>query len=122
MRDSAEPLLINLWTDQLLSERLRMDVDGVKIVNVYKPPTSRMIPSAIPAFSHLCLYTGDFNCQHVDWGYSTTSPYGESLVDWATKSNLALSHSPKGAPSFFSGRWNTSTNPDLAFASKGHAC
>ena len=47
---------------------------------------------------HSCLYAGNFNCQHVDWGYSTTSPDGESLVDWASKSNLALLHNPKDAP------------------------
>ena len=38
------------WTlaDQSLDgsvEWLCVDVDGIKIVNVYKPPTSRMIPS-----------------------------------------------------------------------------
>ena len=97
-----------------------MDVDGVKIVNVYNPPTSRMTSLAIPVFPHPCLYAGDFKCQHVDWGYSTTSPDGESLVDWATKGNLALLHNPKDAPSFFSGRWKTGTKPDLAFASNGH--
>ena len=88
-------------TDQSLDgsvvEWLCVDVDGVKIANVYKPPTSRMIPSAISVFPHPCLYAGDFNCQHVDWGYSTTSPDGESLVDWVTKSNLALLHNPKDA-------------------------
>ena len=84
---------------------LCVDVDGVTIINVYKPPTSRMTPSAIPVFPHLCLYASDLNCQHVDWGYSTISSDGESLVDWATKSNLALLHNPKDAPSFFSGRW-----------------
>ena len=101
---------------------LCVDVDGVKIVSVYKPPTSRMTSSAIPMFPHHCLYAGDFNCQHVDWSYNTTSPDGESSVDWATKSNLALLHNPKDAPRFFSGRWNTGTNPDLAFASNGHVC
>ena len=81
-----------------------------------------MITSAIPVFPHPCLYASDFNCQHVNWDNNTTSPDGESLVDWATKSNLALLHNPKDPPSFFSGRWNTCTNPDLAFASKGHVC
>ena len=108
------------WTfaDQSLDgsvvEWLSVDVDGVKIVQVYKQPTSRMISSAIPEFPHPCLYAGDFNCQHVDWGYSTSSPHGQSLVDWATKSNLALLLNSKDASSFFSGRWNTDTNPDLA--------
>ena len=31
-------------------------------------------------------------------------------------------HNPKDASSFFSGRWNTGTNPDLAFASNGLVC
>ena len=97
------------WTlaDQSLDgsvvEWLLVDVDGAKIVNVYKPPTSRMI-SSIPAFSHPCLYAGHFNCQHADWGYSTTSLDEESLADWATKSSLALLNNPEDAPSFFSGR------------------
>ena len=99
-----------------------MDVDGVKIVYVYQPPTSQMTSSAIPVFPHPCLYAGYCNCQHVDWGYSTTSPDGESLVDWATKSNLAFLHNPKDASSFSSGRWNTGINLDLAFASNGHVC
>ena len=44
------------------------------------------------------------------------------MVDWATKSNLALLHNPKDAPRFFCGRWNTGTNPDLAFAGNGLVC
>ena len=106
--------------DGSVVEWLCVYVDGVKIVIVYKPPTSLMTSSAIPVFPHPCLYAVDFNCQHVDW--STTSPDEESLVDWATKSSLALLHNPKGAPSFFSGRCNTGTNPHLAFASNGNMC
>ena len=100
-------------------EWLCVDIDGIKIINVYKPPMTRWLPSVIPMFSHPCLYAGDFNCQHTDWGYSSISPDGESLVDWATQGNLSLLHNPKDAPSFFSGRWSTGTNPDLAFASIG---
>ena len=90
----------------------------MEIVHVCKPPTSRKTSSGTPVFPHPCLYAGDFNCQHVNWDYRTTSPDGESLDGWVTKSNIALLHNPKDAPSFFSGRWNTGTNPDLAFASK----
>ena len=52
-------------------------------------------------FPHPCLYAGDSNCQHVNWDYSITSPDGESLDGWVTKSNIALLHNPKDAPSFF---------------------
>ena len=102
------------WTlaDQSCSgsaiEWLSVDIDGVKIINVYKPPPSRFTPSAIPVFPHPSLYAGDFNCQHTEWGYTSISPDGERLVDWATKSDLVLLHNPKDAPSFFSGRWNKS--------------
>ena len=43
-----------------------MDVDGYKIVNVYKPPPTRLQASDLPVFPHLCLYAGDFNCQYAD--------------------------------------------------------
>jgi len=98
-------------------------VDRYKIVNIYKPPSSsRLTPTAIPVFPHPCLYSGDFNCQHTDWGYNTISADGECLVDWATKNNLVLLNNPKDAPSFYSGRWNTGTNPDLAFVSTSDRC
>jgi len=32
-----------------------------------------------PTFPHPSLYVGDFNCQHVNWGYNATSPDGETL-------------------------------------------
>ena len=70
-------------------EWLCVDVDGYKIVNVYKPPPTRLQTLDLPVFPHLCLYAGDFN------------------------------YNAKDAATFYSGRWNTGTNPDLAFASVG---
>ena len=96
------------------TEWLCVDVNGVNIVNVYKPPLVSLTPNAIPLFPHPGLYAGDFNCQHTDWGYHSITPDGERLSDWAPNSGLVLLHNPKDAPSFFSGRWNTGTNPDLA--------
>ena len=71
----------------------------------------------LPAFPHPCLYAGDFNCHHVDWGYDNSNPDGECLAGWASANNFTLLYSPKKATSFHSGRWKTDTNPDLAFAS-----
>ena len=71
----------------------------------------------LPVFPHPCLYAGDFNCRHADWGYDDNSPDGECLADWASINCLALLYNAKDAASFYSGRWNTGTNPDLAFAS-----
>jgi len=71
-------------------------------------------------FPHLSLDVGDFNCQHVNWGYSTTSPDGESLASWAAANKLGLLLNAKEVTSFISRRWNVSINPDLAFANVGH--
>ena len=100
-------------------EWLCVDVDGYKIVNVYKPPPTRLRTLNLPVFPHHCLYAGDFNCRHADWGYDDNSPDGECLAGWASINCLALLYNAKDAASFYSGRWNTGTNPDLAFASIG---
>ena len=96
-----------------------MDVDGYKIVNVYKPPPTRLRTLDLPVFPHPCLYAGDFNCRHADWGYDDNSPDGECLAGWASINCLALLYNAKDAACFYSGRWDTGTNPDLAFASVG---
>ena len=98
-------------------EWMCVDVDGYNIVNVYKPPPTRLQASDFPVYRHPTLYAGDFNCQHVDWGYDTTTADGECLASWASSNGLTLLYSPKDAASFHSGRWKTDTNPDLAFAS-----
>ena len=100
-------------------EWLCVDVDGYKIVNVYKPPPTRLRTLDLPVFPQPCLYAGDFNCRHADWGYDENSPDGECLAGWASINCLALLYNAKDAASFYSGRWNTGTNPDLAFASVG---
>ena len=55
-------------------EWLCVDVDGYKIVNVYKPPPTRLRSLDHPVFPHPCLYAGNFNCRHADWGYDDNSP------------------------------------------------
>ena len=73
----------------------------------------------LPVFPHPCLYVGNFNCRHADWGYDNNSPDGECLTGWASINCLVLLYNAKDAASFYSGHWNTGTNPDLAFASVG---
>ena len=95
-----------------------MDIDGYKIVNVYKPLPTRLQSLDLPVFPHPCLYVGDFNSRHADWGYDNSLD-GECLAGWASINCLALLYNAKDAASFYSGHWNTGTNPDLAFASIG---
>ena len=98
---------------------LCVDVDGYKIVNVYNPLPMQLQTLNLPVFPHPCLYAGDFNCRHADWGYDDNSLDGECLAGWASINCLALLYNAKDAASFYSSHWNTSTNPDIAFASIG---
>ena len=59
-----------------------VDVDGYKIVNVYKSPPIRLQVFDLPVFPHPCLYAGDCNYHHVDWGYDANSADLECLVGW----------------------------------------
>ena len=100
-------------------EWLCMDICGFKIINVCKPPSSQMTPTSILMFSHHCLYAGDFNCQHTNWGYINTNEDGSCLATRAAGAHLSPLYDPKGPASFLSGRWGSETNLDVAFASSG---
>ena len=63
------------------TEWLCVDVDGVNIVNVYKPPSVFLTSNAIAVFSHPCLCSDEFNCQHTDWGYHFITPDEDGLAD-----------------------------------------
>jgi len=119
VHERMEWSLVDQYPEQSETEWLHVDVAGYKIINVYKPPRSRLTPTAIPTFPHPSLYVGDFNCQHVNWGYNTTFPDGESLDIWPTSNNIGMLYKPKETASFFSRRWNVGTNPDLALESLG---
>ena len=51
--------------------------------------------------------------------FDNKSPDGECLAGWASINCLALLYNAKDAASFYSGRWNTGTNTDLAFPRVG---
>jgi len=121
VHERLEWSLVDQSSDQSETEWLCIDDDvtGYKIVNVYKPPRSRLTPTTIPTFPHPSLHVGDFNCQHVNWGCNTTTLDGESLDSWATSNKIGLLYNPVETASFFSRRWNVGINPDLAFASFG---
>ncbi|TKS82867.1 hypothetical protein D9C73_016976 [Collichthys lucidus] len=97
-------------------EWIATKVQNTTIVNIYKPPPSRLIPSSrldVPAPTG---YAGDFNSHHTDWGYSSCNADGDSLVDWASTVDAILLYDPKEPCTFYSAQWNSTTNPDLAFA------
>ena len=98
-------------------EWLCVDVGGYKTINVYKPPPTLLRFLDLPVFLHPCLYAGNFNCRYVNWGYDDNSPDGKCLVGWESINCPAFLYNAKDAASFYSSRWNTSINPDLAFTS-----
>ena len=102
-------------------EWLVTEVQETTIVNVDKPPQSELYPTSLPSVPAPAIYAGDFNCQHTYWGYKHTIKDGDTLSDWASSTEAVLLYEPKEPPSFFSARWNTYTNPDLAFA-VGRSC
>ena len=61
-------------------EWLCVVVDDYKIVNVYKPPPTQLRTLDLPVFPHPCLYAGDFNCRHVDWGYDDDNRRNRSFT------------------------------------------
>ena len=91
-------------------------VQETTVVNVYKPPPSKLQPGSLLDAPAPAVYAGDFNCWSTDWGYKTTNPDGAYLADWASTADAALLFDLKEPHSFISRRWNTETNPDLAFA------
>ncbi|KAJ8353631.1 hypothetical protein SKAU_G00211980 [Synaphobranchus kaupii] len=91
-------------------------ITKIQETSVVNPPPSALTAPSLPSVTAPAIYAGDFNCQHTDWGYNHTSQDGETLSDWASNTEALLLFDPKESPSFFSARWNTYTNPDLAFA------
>ena len=64
----------------LETECLCVDIDGYRIVNVYKSPPTRLQASDLPVLPHPVVYAGGFYCPHVNWGYRTISVDGECFV------------------------------------------
>ena len=90
--DQAPPTLETKW--------LCVDVDGYRIVNVYKSPPTRLQASDLPVFPYHGFYAGDFNRPNVNWGYRTSSADGECLVALASLNGLALFTTQRTWPPF----------------------
>ena len=68
------------------TEWTAVEVKGVNVINVYKPPPAWLLKNSIPTFSSPCIYAGDFNCHSIIWGYSATNHDGTALEEWASAS------------------------------------
>ena len=99
-------------------EILRVDLRGISVGSVCKPPGERFSfhqpPTAVGDQQHVII--GDFNSHSSTWGYATTNIDGELVEDWTENQRLTLIHDPKLPSSFNSGRWRRGYNPDIIFA------
>ena len=89
-----------------------IETSGISITNVYCPPPAPFSVHTLPLppACYTVFVAVDFNCHHTSWGYSAGEENGEALLTWAESSDLQLLYDPREP------RWNTTTNPDLAFA------
>ena len=104
-----------------------MKIEGTTVVNVYKPPNTTLQDNSIPAFPLLVYMQqtcrlpliANMHSHSNTWGYQSTDPDGKTNESWASAAVLQLLYNPKQQDSFHSGRWSSTTNPDLAFANIG---
>ena len=116
IRDDVQWTPIDQCREDAEVEWIATKVQETTVVNIYKPPTSRLEQGSFPDHPAPVVYAGDFNSWHTDWGYKTSTRDGEFLAEWSSSVDAVLLYDPKEPSSFVSGRWNTETNPDLAFA------
>ena len=99
-------------------EILKVDMRGISVTSVYKPPGERFSfhqpPTAVGDQQQVII--GDFNSHSSTLGYATINTDGELVEDWAENQILSLIHDPKLPSSFNSGRWRRGYNPDIIFA------
>ena len=97
---------------------LRVDLNGISVTSVNKPPGERFsFHQPLTAVGdQQQVIIGDFNSHSSTWGYATTNTDGELVEDWAENQRLSLIHDPKLPSSFNSGRWRRGYNPDIIFA------
>lgn len=94
-------------------EVLGLDVKGLNLVNVYKPPSRLWSDDPLPTFAEATSYVGDFNSHHHDWGYSHNDINGNKISDWIQLNNCRLVMNLKDRKTFRSAAHQSESNPDL---------
>ena len=56
-----------------------IEVSGITVVNIYKPPGVEWPTPALPILPHPTVYTGDFNSHNTEWGYRVSDKAGDQL-------------------------------------------
>ena len=99
------------------TEWLCLDVDGYQIVNVYKPPSIRLQASDLPVSHILVFMLTTLIASMLIGVMMPTVPMENAWLARQVPKILLHFITQRMLASFHSGRWNTSTSPDLAFVS-----
>lgn len=70
------------------------------IVNTYRPPSDEGTEFKMPCLPHPCVYVGDFNCRHPNYGYQGYDLAGRQLVKWVEANNLTQISDPTSQYTF----------------------
>jgi hypothetical protein len=92
---------------------LAVEVNGISIVNVYKPHSVNWLNNTLEKLPHPAIYVGDFNSHNQVWGYEHNDIDGNRLMEWMTLYNMHLIYHPKDIGTFRSARWQKEYTPDL---------
>lgn len=78
-------------------------VNGLTVVNVYKPPNEVWPDPPFSPLSHPLIVAGVFNSHHTSWGYSTNDRNGEHITEWADLNRMYLVYDAKDMGTFRGG-------------------
>lgn len=118
VREDLRNFKVLHFSDENNIFRIVIELFGIKVINIYKPPNQAWPNPACQVELHPAVFVGDFNSHHTQWGYQRNNDNGTSLSNWAESANLFLVHDLKQLPTFYSARWRRSYNPDLCFLTK----
>ena len=90
-------------------EVITVELPGVVVHYVYKPPTEQFLLHPLGRRSMLHIVNGDFNIHKTLWGYTSTDNDGEAVDLWAESNNISLIHNS----TVLYGRKGTTLNPYL---------
>jgi Reverse transcriptase (RNA-dependent DNA polymerase)/Endonuclease-reverse transcriptase len=99
-------------------QTLAIEVDGITVINVYKPPNASWANNPLKIFPHPAVYVGDFNSHNQLWGYEHNDTDGNLLQEWMTLNKLHLIYHPKDKGTFLSARWRKDYTPDLSIITR----
>jgi exonuclease III len=83
---------------------LAVEVSGISIVNVYKPPSVNWLNNILEKLPHPAIYAGDFNSHNQAWRYEHNDIDENRLMEWTTLYKIHLIYHPKDIGTFRSER------------------